>query len=150
MQMCLYWSLWTFWTERKYGQTFLRNILKCKGTGCELPLVRKHGQMFVSWDLRTVLFQKHELLRLHRHFFHPSASKLLDLLNSGYEKQVTTETKKSLKMFRRIAPNANRKQLYIVPKYLSQNLRSFLTQMLLLIQCSWIWASRGKLPSHEL
>lgn len=43
------------------------------------PIVHKLGHVFLEWNEQEILFSKDEL-RLHRHFVHPSGSKLHQLI----------------------------------------------------------------------
>lgn len=42
--------------------------------------------MFLTWDVRTILFTSSELFKLHKHFFHPSSRKLFNLLRRVFPK----------------------------------------------------------------
>lgn len=74
----------------------ISNQLICKKQGWKLPITRRNGHMFLEWDTKTILFTKFELMRLHRHFFHPSAGKLFNILKRGFEKKCTSEVKQTL------------------------------------------------------
>lgn len=45
------------------------------------PIKHKLGHMFLEWDAHEILFTREELVRLHLHFMHPSASKLYQLIS---------------------------------------------------------------------
>lgn len=56
------------------------NLLISKRHNWSLPITRKHGHLYVEWDFKDVFYTKSELRKLHLHFYHPSASKLLNLI----------------------------------------------------------------------
>ena len=60
---------------------YLDNTLQSKNLGWTSKLEDKYGHLY--WDLLATesFYSKAEIERLHRHFFHPSAKNLHDLLN---------------------------------------------------------------------
>lgn len=72
------------------------NLLKSRLYGWEIPITRKNGHMYEEWDYKTVLFSRIELRKLHRHFHHPSSSKLLALIKRSKLKHVDNKTKQML------------------------------------------------------
>lgn len=54
----------------------------------ELPLVMHNGHLFLQWNIKEILFAKHELYRLPytvlRNIFHPSSTRLFHVLKRGY------------------------------------------------------------------
>lgn len=59
---------------------YINNELKFCNHDLSLPITSKYGHVFLEWDYHTIHFTKTELIRLHTHFMHPSASKLYDLI----------------------------------------------------------------------
>jgi hypothetical protein len=50
------------------------------GASWRLPVTRKGGHGFLEWDVKNVLYTKSQLVKLHKHLYHPSSGKLLNLL----------------------------------------------------------------------
>ena len=74
----------------------VRNVLENRKQGWTLPIQRKHGHLYLSWDASEVLFTASELKKLHGHFYHPSSSKLYALLRKTHPDETTGETLKTL------------------------------------------------------
>ena len=74
----------------------VRNILECRTQQWSLPITRLHGHMYITWDPCTVLFTRNELKRIHKHMWHPSASKLYNILKRTHPKDTTCDTLKIL------------------------------------------------------
>ena len=72
------------------------NVLSSKRFGWELPITRKDGHLFLTWDYSTVLYTKSELKKLHYHFFHPTSQKLFDLISRAKLEHATPETRSLL------------------------------------------------------
>lgn len=68
------------------------NLLVSKLGGWTIPIFRTHGHLFIKWDAKEVMYTWTELERLHLHFFHPSAQKLLNLLKRGTPDRLTADT----------------------------------------------------------
>jgi len=77
------------------------NVLHCKKENWKAPLVRKFGHIFYEWDClpgkHVILYTERELVKLHRNFFHPSATKLFEILKKANPTETKTETLKVLK-----------------------------------------------------
>jgi hypothetical protein len=58
--------------------------------------VRKHGHGYIEWSVVNALYSRSELVRLHKHLYHPSTGKLLNLLRRATPDLVTTQTKELL------------------------------------------------------
>ena len=56
------------------------NKLERKYFGWSIPIIRKHGHMYINWNASSILFTRQELYHLHRHFHHPSSRNLLVLI----------------------------------------------------------------------
>ena len=69
------------------------NALAHKPTGQRFQCVRKHGHLFLEWDVTAysslalaaacaedVFYTRPELVHLHQHFYHPSLRRFYDLL----------------------------------------------------------------------
>ena len=57
-----------------------------------LPIERKLGHMFVSWESTSAYFTKPQLIRLHKHFYHPSAENLMELLKRSHPSDADEKT----------------------------------------------------------
>ena len=72
------------------------NLLVSKTIGWSIPITRKLGHLYVEWDPSTPLnayYTKAELLRMHLHFYHPSVSKLFNLIKRAKPEHANAETK---------------------------------------------------------
>ncbi len=54
------------------------NELQSPLSGWSIPLKRKFGHLYLCLGTKEVLFTKTELVKLHRHFHHPSSGNLMD------------------------------------------------------------------------
>jgi len=72
------------------------NELQSYNNGWKMPLVRKLGHMYLCWSSKSVLFTKKELIKLHRHFRHPSAGKLFNLIRTARPNQADPATRELL------------------------------------------------------
>jgi len=61
-----------------------------------LPITRKFGHLYLCWSTAEICFTKSELLKMHRHFYHPSTDKVMALLKRGYPDQADSGTRKLL------------------------------------------------------
>ncbi len=73
------------------------NLLIHKKEGWKMPLSRKAGHLYLEWNYAEVLYTRSELQKMHLHFFHPSASKLFNLVMKAKPENCTNETKALLK-----------------------------------------------------
>jgi Reverse transcriptase (RNA-dependent DNA polymerase) len=85
-------------TMDKYCLQFLNidNVLEhvsAEGKSWRIPVTRKHGHGYYVWYLRDVLYSKAQLSRLHKHLYHPSTGKLLNLLRRATPELITADTK---------------------------------------------------------
>ncbi len=55
--------------------------------GYSMPFERKFGHLYLCWSTNEVLFTKRELVKLHRHFHHPSSGKLYELVKRARKNQ---------------------------------------------------------------
>ena len=74
----------------------VKNVLEDRTNGWTLPIIRKQGHMYITWNSRTIMFTRNELQRIHKHFWHPSASKLFNLLKRTHPEDTSSETLKIL------------------------------------------------------
>lgn len=74
----------------------VRNQLQNPGQEWYLPIIRKYGHMYITWDKNEVLFTRPELIKLHRHFKHPDSQKLWNLIQRAKPDQVDTGTRNLL------------------------------------------------------
>ena len=58
---------------------------------------RKIGHMFVSWETTSAYFTKPQLIRLQKHFYHPSAEKLMELLKRSHPSDADEKTRSLIK-----------------------------------------------------
>jgi hypothetical protein len=65
--------------ESLYADT-VDDIPVCKSGKWQVPLAHKFGHICYDWSETPILFTKSELIRLHKHFFHPSALNMIDLI----------------------------------------------------------------------
>lgn len=61
-----------------------------------MPLIRKFWEMYLEWDVASILFNKAELTKLHRQFKHPSVENLMNLLKRSKIKDVDEVNRKML------------------------------------------------------
>jgi hypothetical protein len=67
------------------------------GSSCWRMLVtRKMGHGYIEWAVENVLYSRSQLVRLHKHLYHPSTGKLLSLLRRATPDLVNVETKSTL------------------------------------------------------
>jgi hypothetical protein len=60
----------------------------------DLPITRKHGHLYLCWAPKVLdYYSCAKLDRLHKHFFHLSAGKLLNLLIKAGPETLTPETR---------------------------------------------------------
>lgn len=74
----------------------VKNLLCCPNLGWSMPLIRKRGHLYLCWTSREILYTKPELLKLHRHFYHPSTDKLMKLIHKASPEQADSATRKIL------------------------------------------------------
>lgn len=67
----------------------------------KIPLVRQHKNLFITCNTRVVLFTRAELKRMQRHFWNPSAKKLLNITPCTGPADTPTETLRTLKEINR-------------------------------------------------
>ena len=87
----------------------VNNILESRIYGWTVPIIRKHGHMYIEWKPSKTLFTRAELVKLHRHFHHPSTGKILALLKRSKLSDVDSNTKR---MLEDISKNCTRCQTY--------------------------------------
>jgi hypothetical protein len=63
------------------------------GKGWKIPVTRKHGHGYLVWSSSAVHYTRPQLQKLHQHFYHPSTSKLMNVLKRASPESVTKETK---------------------------------------------------------
>ena len=62
----------------------------------KMPLIRKFGHMYLVWKPNEILFTRPELVKLHRHFRHPTEGKLWELIKRARPHQADEKTHKLL------------------------------------------------------
>jgi hypothetical protein len=86
-----------FLDEHSFNPLSVQNNLWCVDGKWSLPITRKHGHLYLCWaPTMTTHYSRAQLYRLHKHFFHPSAGKLLNLLRRGYPESLTPDTRRLL------------------------------------------------------
>lgn len=74
----------------------VENELQSSIYGWSIPIKRKHGHLYITWNENICLFTRQELLKMHRNFYHPSASKLFSLLKRSKLSNVDNNTRQML------------------------------------------------------
>ena len=87
--------------EQIYPNT-VDNKLVCKSQNWEVDLRLKFGHMYYDWSQTPIMFTRKELVRFHKHFFHPSSSKLFDLIKRAKPDEAHAETRKTLEDISRV------------------------------------------------
>lgn len=78
-----------------YPQT-VKNLFKSKHFDAQYNIQRRDGYLFINWQMETILYTKPELIKLHQHFFHPTASKLFNALQRSSPSECTSTTRSLL------------------------------------------------------
>jgi hypothetical protein len=87
-----------FLEKHKLNPLSVHNKLWSVDGNWTMPIVRKNGHLYLCWDnTHVVNYSRTKLDRLHRRFFHPSAGKLWNLLNSAYPDAMCSDTLSLLK-----------------------------------------------------
>lgn len=76
----------------------ISNKLISRHDNWEIPIIRRNGHLFVTWNLKTILFTKSELFKLHRNFFHPSSKKLFNVLKRAFPDKCPPEVQRKLEI----------------------------------------------------
>jgi hypothetical protein len=87
--------------ESLYADT-VDDILVCKSGKRQVPLAHKFGHIYYDWSETPILYSKSELIRLHKHFFHPLALKMIDLICQAKPEEADETTRKTLKEISRL------------------------------------------------
>ena len=74
----------------------VENQLESRLYGWSIPIIRKLGHLYITWEEHKTLFTRQELLRMHRHFYHPSARKLLSLIRRSNLEHIDKSTRTML------------------------------------------------------
>lgn len=69
------------------------NVLAKKTFNWSIQITRKFGRMYLEWDFFEILYKKTELRKIHMHFYHTSANKLLKLISEAKSENATPETR---------------------------------------------------------
>ena len=56
--------------------------LSSKSEGWDVPLMSKRGHLYYEWK-PEILFTQSELVRIHKHFYHPKSERLYSLMKRG-------------------------------------------------------------------
>lgn len=79
----------------------ISNKLTSRHDNWEIPITRRIGHLFVTWDLKTMLFTKSELFKLHQRFFHPTSRKLFNVLKRDFPDKCPPEVQRKLEFISR-------------------------------------------------
>ncbi len=71
----------------------VENILVCVSPKWILQLTRKHGHIFYEWS-NEILYTERELIRIHRHFYHPHPDNVFNLMKRANDPHSNSETLK--------------------------------------------------------
>ena len=82
--------------EEKLVADNVRNKLVNTVSNWEMPITRKFGHLYLCWS-KSILFTKSELIRLHRHFYHPFPDRLMGLIKKSSPEQADQNTRRILK-----------------------------------------------------
>jgi hypothetical protein len=96
----------------KHGLQFLNteNELESVKEHWKIPVIRKDGHDFITWPTSfQIIFSRPQLERLHRHFFHPSATNLHALLKRATPETISEDT---LNVLRDIGDACHTCQIY--------------------------------------
>ena len=88
------------------------NELQSHVQGWSIPIIRKLGHLYIAWGEDEILFTQSELRKLHRHFHHPSGTKLLNLIRRSGLADVDEKMKK---MLSDISKSCNTCQKHSIP-----------------------------------
>jgi hypothetical protein len=58
-----------------------------------LPLIRQHGHLFIRYQIHIINFSDSELLKLHKHFVHPSVEKIFQLIKRARPAEADLHTR---------------------------------------------------------
>ena len=77
----------------------LDGVLESKTDGCKPPLVRKYDHAYLEWRpiINQMFYTRNQLEHLHRHFIHPSAQKIYELLRKASIEDLPSDTLNTLK-----------------------------------------------------
>ena len=102
-----------FLDKYKMYPNTVENKMVCPDLDINIPLVRKHGHIFIEWEEHhKVLFTKKELVKLHKNFSHPASDKLFNLLKLARPWETDDNTKALLE---EIAKNCDTCQRFTSP-----------------------------------
>lgn len=81
----------------KYGMVIDTDKLRIRSNleGWDIPLVRKRGHLFLEWEA-CFLFSSSDVLRVHRHFFHPKSTRLYDVIRRAEPENTSPSLLKGL------------------------------------------------------
>ncbi|MEM1283154.1 MAG: reverse transcriptase domain-containing protein [Chlamydiota bacterium] len=72
------------------------NELVCVSQKWSLRLTRQFGHAYLKWKSMDTFFTRKQLVRMHRHFHHPSTSKLMNLIKKAKPAHADENTRKLL------------------------------------------------------
>ena len=89
-----------------------QNELQAAHHGWSMPLTRKHGHLYLTWNSKSILFTKSEIIKLHRHFKHPTSGKLYEVMKRARPSQVDEATRE---LFEKITKASETCQTFSAP-----------------------------------
>lgn len=70
----------------------VKNILQCEKGNWSMPITRKNGHLYLTWNYSKCLFTRAQLNKLHLQFYHPGARKLFNLIKRSSPDMATQQT----------------------------------------------------------
>ncbi len=111
-----------------------------------MPLTRKHGQLYLTWNSKSIVLTKSEIIKLHRHFKNPTSGKRYEVMNCARRNQVEESTRKLLKKINEVCETC---QTFSAPP---QRLRVSLPQsdivFNLLVELTLLTLRQDSIPLH--
>ena len=72
------------------------NELQASHYGWSMTLLRKHRQLYLTWNSQSILITKSEIIKLHCHLKHSTSGKLYEVMKRARPNQVGEVTQKLL------------------------------------------------------
>lgn len=94
-------------TEVRVTIDFTDDILSSNNGQWSILLRRKLGHLYVVWD-DDICFTETEVRRLHRHFYHPSDTKLMALIERAKPEEANARTKSAVTKVRNVCAICHR------------------------------------------
>ena len=72
------------------------NELQATRHGWSMPLTRKFGHIHLTLNSKSIFFSKSKIIKLHRHFKHPTSGKLYEVMMRALPNQVDEANRQQL------------------------------------------------------